>query len=286
MPLLEHISLLFWMLRPRTIFLRRSSRAMGDNLLLSTLLPALRLRFPRHRIVVETAFPELFRHHPHVAWATRAHWATTSRHLKPRYRVLPGEKHSLYTQLAHSIGLDSASPPQLTLLPREREAARRRVDGTYICLCPVGKRGFCNNRKEWGCDRFQELVDQWDGPTFVQIGSPGDPLLKGVLDLRGLSLRESAALLANASAFLGLEGGLMHLAKAVECPAVILYGGLVAREVSSYPDHVVLASTPSCAPCFSSEFPLEPCEGMECMRAISVEQVAAALSKLLDACNK
>jgi ADP-heptose:LPS heptosyltransferase len=81
--------------------------------------------------------------------------------------------------------------------------------------------------KNWYAEGYQGVVsalrDRYD---FVQVGSAGDPLLDGALDLRGkTSLRETAAVLAGSLAFVGQVGFLMHLARAVDCRSVIVYGG-------------------------------------------------------------
>lgn len=277
----EHLKLVAYLLRPKTIFLRRASKGMGDNLLLSLLLPGLRSRHPGHRIVVETEYPELFLHNPHLDWATRRHLRTTSRHLKPRYRILPGERHSIYRQLLDCAGLDGPAAPRLYLLPRELEDARRRIDGDYLCVCPSGKQGFCGNRKEWGLERFQAAIERLSDLRFAQIGAASDPPLAGAVDLRGLPVRVSAAVLANSRGFLGLEGGLMHLAKAVDRPATIVYGGLVSRASSAYEDHVVLAEETPCSPCFSSERAIGDCDTMDCMERILVERVVAGVREML-----
>ena len=55
---------------------------------------------------------------------------------------------------------------------------------------------------------------------------PRYPPLKGALDLRGKTgLREAAAILSNSLVFIGQVGFLMHLARAVDCRSVIVYGG-------------------------------------------------------------
>jgi len=281
----EHLRLAGWLLRPRTLFLRRSSKAVGDNLLLTALLPGLRARHPGRRIVVETEHPELFQRNPHVAWATRAHLATTRRHLRPRYRVLPGEAPRLYRQLLDSAGLrdEPETPPELRLAPLELAAARRDAPGEFLCVGPCGKGGFCGNRKEWGLENFAAALRGLSGLRFIQLGAAGDPLLPGVLDRRGRPLREAAALLAVSRGLLGLEGGLMHLARAVGAPATIVYGGLVAARCSAWPGHEIVAATPPCSPCFSSEHSIGDCETMECMKAIEPAAVVAAVRRMLAA---
>ena len=52
------------------------------------------------------------------------------------------------------------------------------------------------------------------GIKFVQVGSPKDPLLENVIDGRLLSIRKTATIIFNSKLYVGLEGGLTHVARA------------------------------------------------------------------------
>jgi len=134
--------------------------------------------------------------------------------------------------------------------------------------------------KEWYPERFQEVVARLQGrAALVQLGSLSDPPLKGALDLRGkTSLRESAAILANAIVFIGLDGFLMHLARAVECRSVIVYGGRLKPSLLGYIANKNLVGVTPCSPCWEEN----KCDyDRECMKMISVEPVVnAALEQI------
>jgi ADP-heptose:LPS heptosyltransferase len=271
--MLEYLRLLYYLMRPRTIFIRRVSNALGDNLLLSVLLPGIREKLPRHKIVIETPLPELFQNNPQADWVTTKHIKTTRRHIKPKYRVVTGNEAPLTAQMRAYIGLDDPFAPRLFLSSEELETIKKRFPFPYIAVCPSGKTGFSANRKEWGVENFQKLVDLFSDRRFVQIGLAKDPLLANVVDARGLAARESAAVVANAALFIGLEGGLMHLAKAVNTKAVIIYGGYVRPEISAYEENLNIYSPVYCSPCYSSETASPECPTMICMKQISPEDV-------------
>jgi ADP-heptose:LPS heptosyltransferase len=135
--------------------------------------------------------------------------------------------------------------------------------------------------KQWYPERFQAVVDSLHREIeFVQIGSKNDPLLENTLDLRGkTSVRESAAILSQARLFVGIEGFLMHLARAMECPAVIVFGGRTAPWQCGYTCNVNLYSALSCAPCWL----WNRCDyGRACMDMITVDHVTDGIKKQLE----
>jgi hypothetical protein len=132
--------------------------------------------------------------------------------------------------------------------------------------------------KLWPHERFQlvtnALKDEFD---FVQLGAPSDPELHGALDLRGkTTVRESAAILSASRLFVGLVSGLMHLARAVECRSVIVYGGREHPSQSGYSANENVHWSGPCAPCWQRN----ACDYERmCMSEISPEQVIAAVRR-------
>jgi hypothetical protein len=136
--------------------------------------------------------------------------------------------------------------------------------------------------KNWPAENMQALVNALvarDLGRVIQIGLPIDPPLSGSLDLRGrLSLLQTAALLAQSRLFIGVAGGLMHLARAAECPAIIVYGGREPVGLAGYSANINLVDQPSCSPCYLTT----PCPyGLPCMKAVTPAMVLAAVERQL-----
>lgn len=269
----EYLKLLYFLIKPKTIFLRRISDGMGDNLLLSILLQPLRQKYPGHTIVVETPWTELFINNPFLDWATAKHIKTTRRHIKPKYRVDPATKSSIYSQILSHINSQENYYPQIYLSAEELAFTQSNYPQVYIAICPQGKTTHFANRKEWGFENFQKLRNLLALHPFVQIGRESDKLLDNVIDGRGLPIRKSASILQRARFFIGLEGGLMHLAKAVGTKAVIIYGGAVRPEISHYEDQIIFYNPVPCSPCYYSSKRHDDCDHMTCMKQISPERV-------------
>jgi hypothetical protein len=148
----------------------------------------------------------------------------------------------------------------------------------FIAITSVGAHGVLT--KNWYLDRFQILAALLGKDLrLVQLGSLSEPLLDGVIDLRGKTdIREAAGVLRAARCFVGEVGGLMHLARAVDCPAAIVYGGRELPRQSGYAANVNVVGPVPCSPCWIiKKCPYE----MKCMDLIRPADVHAAVGKLL-----
>ena len=128
---------------------------------------------------------------------------------------------------------------------------------------------------------MQEVVDSL-GKHFkiLQLGSKKDVRLKGVSDFCAkTSIREAGLFLKNARFFVGLEGALMHMARAVDCPSVIIWGGRLKPEQIGYPCFENLTYEIECSPCW---LPNACPKDLECMKRIRPDQVIEASHRILD----
>jgi ADP-heptose:LPS heptosyltransferase len=299
---LIHIS---YLIRPHTVFIQRGSKAIGDNLLLSGVLPFIHAKYPKYKIIVETNLPELFENNPYVSWVTTLRYTKTCKHLKPQYHYDAQTDQPLYSQLLESIKLQGMAIPELYLSETEKEEVGNAYPFRYIVIAPFAKQTFAANRKDWDSNNFQEIIDSMPEYKFIQVGSPHDALLQNVIDGRGLNaisgkpaltqekaaslfkdgrpitIRGTAAIIWNSLLFVGLEGGLMHVARSVNKVSIIVYSGFVKPAVSGYPENVNLYSDYDCAPCGHSNAPHTDCEDKKCTNSITPEMVINSIKKIL-----
>lgn len=266
---------------------------IGDELLCSIPLHELRLRGTKN-IGILTRRPEFFLHSPDVegvfpmchddlAFIRRAgiqisHTAYIRNQLPPDIDV-PPERH-IAAEMCRLCGIQGeiALRPYLWLQPEELKAAER-YRGCIVMQSSRSGASLSFGNKEWFPQRFQQVANELGKHhRIVQVGLSNEPALEGVDDLRGrLSLRESAALLAQSRAFIGLVGFLMHLARAVDCPSVIVYGGRERPDQSGYPCNENLYTPVACAPCWR----WNSCDHeRRCMDAITVQSVLDAFLRL------
>jgi ADP-heptose:LPS heptosyltransferase len=102
-----------------------------------------------------------------------------------------------------------------------------------------------------------------------------------VLNLCGRTeLRELLAIFPECSAAFGPDSGPMHIAAAVGCPVVSLWGATAAERSAPWGfAELALTGEIPCHPCYLRECPI----GRECMRRIAPTDVAAAIRRAMAA---
>ena len=98
----------------------------------------------------------------------------------------------------------------------------------------------CAPNKQWPVDQWKRLVAEltWEGFTVRQFEYGGTNRVAPGVETS--SIRQAAALMKHARLAILHEGGLHHVAAAVGCPAVVLFGGFVPPEVLGYTSHANL----------------------------------------------
>lgn len=270
-------------------------RSPGDDLLCTGLLRALNQR-GQSNIWMMSNHPDLFVGNPDVQHVLPvegrcerfAHkWRLNYRYLEYAAYDPAGDRTSsperhIIAELCFRMSLEGNVALRPFLHLTSTETANAEWATGKICIQSSGLAARVPMRnKQWFPARFQETVNALRGTVeFIQIGSSSDPKLDGVIDCRGrLQRRETAAILASSRLFVGTVGFLMHLARAVECPSVILYGGREAPWQSGYNANTNLYSAEPCAPCWR----INGCEfDRVCMARISTAEVVSAIRERLE----
>lgn len=147
--------------------------------------------------------------------------------------------------------------------------------------------------KTWPNDKIAALLDHLvnDGNVIALTGAPDRQEMEmikqimsltnaAVINLAGrLTLKELAALSAQAALFVGVDSAPMHIAAAVGTPIVALFGP--SSEITWGPwmvEHRVVTTSHACRPCG-----YDGCGGgklSECLTTLPVEQVLAAVREI------
>ncbi len=289
--------------KPRPKILLYFGFAPGDDLLCTAVLRELHKRGQGPLLMISD-HPELFAGNEDAAYV-RPLWRRYSRDrstaaicrrfvriwggqfTRPEYAPLldqdrsrPPSRH-IVAEMCACAGITGpvAIRPHLLLSEEEKSRAGWARGRIVIQSSGMAARHPIRN-KQWPEERFQGVVEALEGElSFIQLGSAKDPTLRQATDLRGATgIRETAAILSEARLFVGTVGFLMHLARAVECPSVIIFGGREAPWQSGYVCNLNLYSAVPCAPCWR----WNGCEfDRRCMSDITVPDVVSAIRHML-----
>ncbi|WP_158288312.1 glycosyltransferase family 9 protein [Mucilaginibacter psychrotolerans] len=195
------------------------------------------------------------------------------------------EKH-IVLKMADMIGLNGAieNKPDFYLTAEESKKGMISKKQIAIAVSNTSAKTPVKN-KEWIDERYQEIVDRFRAEyDFVQIGAHNDYPLNNVTDLRGkTTLRESAAILKNSVLLIAYAGFTMHLARAVDCRSVIVYGGRETPAQTGYNSFCNIYSAVHCSPCWLNNL----CGyGRMCMTQISTDMAISEILKELENSSK
>jgi Glycosyltransferase family 9 (heptosyltransferase) len=290
--------------KPRPKMLIYFGFALGDDLLCTAVLRELRKR-GKDQLMMISDHPELFERNAdpiyvRPLWARYYRDGSTASICRRFVGIWGGEFRRL--EYAPPNGEDQQLQPsrhivaemcaragvtgQISIRPylalsNEEEAEAGWARGHIVIQSSGMAARHPMRNKQWPDERFQSVIDALKEEfAFIQLGSSTDPTLRHAKDLRGLTeVRASAAILHHARLYIGTVGFLMHVARAVECPSVIIFGGREAPWQTGYVCNTNLYSAVPCAPCWRSN----TCDfDRRCMTDISVADVVAAIRTMME----
>jgi ADP-heptose:LPS heptosyltransferase len=179
--------------------------------------------------------------------------------------------------------------------PSDTDSELRRLLAAHDCepvACIVTAVGAAGAAKRYPASSWRQALSTLDTQLpVILVGTKGDResaryvtsgLSQRVVNLCGqTSLAQLALLLSQATAFAGVDSGAAHLAAAVGCPTLVLFGPGDPVETLPRGQHVrFLSAGLWCSPCRSrtclrSDYP------SECMDRIAPEHVSAGLNDLI-----
>lgn len=217
-----------------------------------------------------------------------------------RYPVIGGNRRhtvEIHLDALRRLGIYPAADErrlQLAIPQPAREVVRAKlaakgVTGRYVLIHPTSRWLF----KTWPVARMAALIDALTarGDTVVLSAAPDaaelamladiqSRLMRPVASLAGeLNLKQLAALIDDATLFIGMDSVPMHMAAALQTPCVALFGPSGDIEWGPWQvPHRLLTANMSCRPCGR-----DGCGGgkrSECLEHIDEQQVLAAIAQL------
>lgn len=217
-------------------------------------------------------------------------------------RVPFGEvRHEIhyYLDLLDRVAASDRKDVRMDFFPSEKDAAwaekfltQKGLSGKrFVCVAPGGGKNAGQDMpwKRWPPAGYASLIRllEKEGTAAVLVGGPMDaPLEKeilaqaGAVSAVGVSVGQSAALLARAHAVVCSDGGAMHLAAAVNDRVVSIFGPTDPRRLAPLNGIGWLWKPENCGPCYDVYGRFRACsQGHRCMHGVTAEEVLEVLRR-------
>jgi heptosyltransferase-1 len=195
---------------------------------------------------------------------------------------------SEYLAFAQWADLDTGDFAMSLVLSDGAQAVRQAEQdrGDYVVLCPFTTRP----QKHWRDDGWRQLAHRLSerGYRVLLLGGPGDiEAARGIVDgtllesrVGAARLDETAALIAGASALIGVDTGLTHMGITFGVPTVALFGSTCPYRRTTRANARVIYHDLPCAPCRRNP----TCDGrFDCLAGITAEEVLQELERAMTA---
>lgn len=242
----------------------KSFNGIGDLLFVTPTLRRIKEAYPEARVVVNTNHPGLIAASPFVDGINEGQDGVFLGYPDPIHRVLPTKHHILsdWEIVSKAYRLELEPPtlrPEIYLAGGMRRTATRYPIGVQVL-----HKGHWHNKKVW--------------PGFWALSNlPGfEPIP------RCQTVDELVRVVGSYRAVVCAEGGISHIARAFDVPAVVVYGGFANPTWNGYDGQVNICNPLSCSYCYNPDPCLDPVE-RRCMREISFETIITAAKMAAEA---
>ena len=181
------------------------------------------------------------------------------------------------------------------LLSLDKNECNLSLPDKFVIISPgASRRRFA---KTWGEEKFAELMlslkEKYDLIPVLVGGKDNleynNTIIRNVrendqgkgmdiINATGTSLLELCSMIKDASLFVGIDSGIMHLASSLDIPVVGIFGPTDPFYVGPQNDRsiVVREEDMTCVPCY-----LKACDHRDCMRKLTADKVLHACEQIL-----
>ncbi len=238
--------------------LLRTNQAPGDAVAMTAAIYSLHNAHPgKYRTLVDSQYPEVFRYNPYV---TEGPTNVEGMHIVQMHypAIHDSNKRGIHFMQAWCEFLGKALGIEIPLLTNRPHLYFSDTGGlpqeNYWIVCSGGKNDFTN--KLWGFQSYVRVLQTIGNRIkFIQVGDKVEehPRLHGAYDLVGkTNLRQLFELVRRCKGVLCGVSLLMHVAAALEKPAIIIAGGREPVQWNAYPKQHYL-HTVGMLPCSSPQ---------------------------------
>lgn len=273
--------------------------AIGDCILTTAIIKAIRKSNPLSKIYVETNFPQVYQNNPDVAGTHRGFLDIESAliiNLNKSYEDTTNT-HIIdaYSDTARKSLLGLGEVERKTYLyPHSKD--HQWAENMRRELCKPSERlaliHACETQwpnKNWSPDRLREIAT-WlvlNGWHVAAIGSGNKyHQVKDCINLcKKTSLLQLAALMEKSQLVVGVDSAPIHIAQAMGTPTVGIFGCTSARYIMTTGSPHAFAEAHPDIPCAGSRHRVTGSENVacstDCINSVTVEDVKAAIGRVI-----
>jgi ADP-heptose:LPS heptosyltransferase len=270
--------------------------AIGDVILTTPIIRAIKQSNPLSPIFVQTNYPEVFANNPDVQQAAKEIPSQPDAlvvDLDNSYESMPQTHivdayHAKAKEVVRGMGkpeLKTFLHPSKQDLAWARNAKERFAPTQKLVLINADPSDWPG--KQWGADNFLQIAKWLQSQGFVvaTIGTKTHYSWNGVIDLVGMtSLLQLAALCTEAALVVTTDSMPLHVAQAMGAPVACVYGATNARFIATQGSKHSAAEADPKISCAGSRHrsvgqTFVPCSP-ECIQSVTVDDVKKAIERL------
>ena len=243
----------------------KSFNGVGDLLFATPSLRVIKIAYPDSEIIFNTNYPSLLQNNPFVDQTGSKNEGIFLGYDDPIHGKHP-DRHHIYKDwqiICSAYNLDTSPPALKPEIHFNYNSKDRLGVGVQVI-----HKGHWHKKKVWPWFETLTQLYPWVRCSEVKPIPKMDSVVSLVKHIASLRLVVCA------------EGGISHIAKAVNTPAIVLYGGFALPEWNGYEDQINLCNYPPCGPCYNAG----PCTGSyerECFTKITPAYVAGEIERIL-----
>ncbi|MBT8350394.1 MAG: glycosyltransferase family 9 protein, partial [Deltaproteobacteria bacterium] len=199
-------------------------------------------------------------------------------------------------KLLRRLNISIPKDNYIGLLQIDKNRCNYNLPQKYVIISPGASQR--RRAKTWGKTKFANLIislkERFDFAAVLVGGKEDQSYNQAitelvlehrlktdapVIDLTGRTdLRSLCAIIKDASLFVGIDSGIMHLTASIDIPIVALFGPTDPFYVGPQNERSIVVSMTEmeCVPCY-----LQTCNHMNCMKNLDVKRVLSACKKVL-----
>lgn len=268
--------------------------AIGDVLMATPAVHALREQYPDAHIRFVTLSPDLIVNNPDIDEISPvSHSCDKKVYFEyPTHQGYPDTAltRHIAEEFAANNGIEIQSHAGIIRFTDSECSFARNIVKKFnkIPTATIHIKAGWSSYKEWPVENWQKVVDHFFGRiAFIQIGAKDEPVLKNTIPMNGvMNVRLSAACISETDMFVGIDSYPNHVAGALKKPAVALFGS-TSPVGSGYTSAINIWTKEECSPCYReynsiSLHKKSPCPyDVKCQKNISAAQVINAVESLL-----